>query len=80
MKITGRSHLNHGWAYGHCGKCSLALLDYIAKLGIFPVGVPYLFGLYFTALGLLTNFLLIDYFVYRSYKFKINQMWGDKDE
>ena len=55
-------------------------LDYVAKLGIFLVGVPYLFGLYFTALGLLTNFLLIDYFVYRSYKFKINQMWGDKDE
>ena len=31
---------NHGWAYGHCGEVpSWLALDYIAKLGIFLVGV-----------------------------------------
>ena len=62
------------------GKCPVGPFRLHSKTRNLSCRCSYLFGLYFTALGLLTNFLLIDYFVYRSTNLKLIQMWGDKDE
>lgn len=44
------------------------ILDYIIKLGIFLLLIPAVLGFKLTVLGLLLNFLLIDYVVYRQYR------------
>lgn len=43
-------------------------LSYLIRLAIFIVVIPYLFGVMLTPVGLLLNFLLIDYFIYRGIK------------
>jgi hypothetical protein len=44
------------------------ILSYLIRLAIFIVVIPYLFGVMLTPIGLLLNFLLIDYFIYRGIK------------
>ena len=44
------------------------ILSYLIRLAIFIVVIPYLFGVMLTPMGLLLNFLLIDYFIYRGIK------------
>ena len=43
-------------------------LSYLIRLAIFIVVIPYLFGVMLTPMGLLLNFLIIDYFIYRGIK------------
>jgi len=43
-------------------------LDYLIKLVIFLIIVPMIFGIVYTPLGLLTNYLLIDFIIYLQYK------------
>jgi hypothetical protein len=47
---------------------SFAILDYSFKVLFVLFIIPWLFGLTLTVLGMFTNFLLIDYIVYRHYK------------
>lgn len=42
--------------------------DYIFKIALFLIGIPMLFGVAFTPMGLLFNYLLIDYLIYTQYK------------
>ena len=53
------------------------VVDYVVKILLFLFLLPALFGLSLTVVGLGTNYLLVDYFIYRSYKIKINNMWGE---
>ena len=43
-------------------------IDYIIKIALFLIGIPMLFGVAFTPIGLLFNYLLIDYLIYIQYK------------
>jgi hypothetical protein len=43
-------------------------LDYVFKLALFLIIIPFLFGLHFTKLGLIVNIVLIDIIMYASYK------------
>ena len=43
-------------------------LDYIVKILLFLFLVPSLFGMSFTPMGLLINFLLVDFIIYTQYK------------
>ena len=43
-------------------------LSYLIRLAIFIIVMPYLFGVVLTPVGLLINFLLVDYFIYRGIK------------
>ena len=52
--------------------------DYIFKIMFCLFGLPALFGFVLTVTGFGLNFLLVDFFIYLSYKKKINEMWGDK--
>ena len=45
-----------------------AILDYLLKVLFVLFALPWIFGLALTILGIFTNFLLIDYIVYRHYK------------
>ena len=39
-------------------------LSYLIRIGIFLLGIPWLFGMALTAKGLFITFLLLDYFTY----------------
>ena len=52
--------------------------DYIFKMMFCLFGLPALFGFVLTVTGFGLNFLLVDIFIYLSYKKKINEMWGDE--
>lgn len=43
-------------------------IDYVLKLAIFMVGLPLLFGAVLTPLGLLFNFALVDWIIYKQYE------------
>jgi len=51
--------------------------DYFAKILFILFVLPWLFGVAFTVLGFFTNFLLVDWILYHSYKRKINEIYGD---
>lgn len=42
-------------------------LDYVLKIFVFLVGVPFLFGVQFTPFGLLLNYLFLDFLIYLQY-------------
>ena len=43
--------------------------DYIVKMFLFLFGIPFLlFGAVFTPVGMLVNVIIIDYFIYISYR------------
>jgi hypothetical protein len=42
--------------------------NYLIKICLIMVGLPYLFGLVFTPIGALLNFFLIDWVIFRSYQ------------
>ena len=43
-------------------------LDYVLKIAVFLIILPSLFGVAFTPMGLLINYLLIDFLLYLQYK------------
>ncbi len=55
------------------------VMDYIIKVVMFLFLLPYLFGLVLTTMGLLLNFLLVDFVLYLSYKSRINNLWGKNE-
>jgi len=42
--------------------------DYVLKIALFLVGIPMLFGITYTPVGLFINYLIIDYIIYLQYK------------
>lgn len=57
---------NHSWLTWTVPE-QLAL-DYVFKLALFLIIIPFFFGLHFTKLGLVVNIVLIDVIMYLSYK------------
>ncbi len=55
------------------------VMDYLIKVVMFLFLLPYLFGLVLTTMGLLLNFLLVDFVLYLSYKSRINNLWGENE-
>ncbi len=51
-------------------------IDYILKMFFILFLLPYLFGFVFTVMGFFLNTIFVDYFLYWSYKRKIDQMWS----
>ena len=43
-------------------------LQYVIRLALVMVVIPYLFGIQFTAIGLFSMFMVFDYFTYRGLK------------
>ncbi len=58
---------------------NILVTDYLVKIVAFLFLIPALFGMALTTTGLLINFLLVDFIMYKSYQSKINKLWG-KDE
>lgn len=58
---------------------NILVTDYLVKIVAFLFLIPALFGMALTTTGLLINFLLVDFVLYKSYQSKINKLWG-KDE
>ena len=44
------------------------VFDYVFKLLIFIIVIPFLFGVILQPLGLFFNFILVDYFIYQQYR------------
>ncbi len=55
------------------------VMDYLVKVLLFLFLLPYLFGMVLTTMGLLLNFLLVDFIMYLSYKSRINNLWGEDE-